>query len=232
MRDELGISPVDHLGEPPLRRPDEAVGIVDADHPSVLGAIQSPEVVLAIWRRRLNPVLSEGFAAMSFGRLPTARLEGRPNRIGVRLRALLEAAAGPQGWLDILVGDIEMLVSRFAEVMAADRIRIRLEPVDRDMCRYFHRDNVEARLITTYSGATTQFLAPEDCDASALGKGDNDRIVRSWEKVRSMPEDGVGLFKGTLYPRGAAGCVHRSPPVPEKRGRRLLFCVDRVAEVA
>jgi hypothetical protein len=210
--------------------PNAIDGTVVLDDPSVLTAICRPGVVLAVWQRS-EPGFRARLETFPFGQLPSARFEVDPRETGARLMGLFDGVPEDEACLAALAQDVEVLATRFAAALETRWVRVRLDPVDRDMCRYFHCDNVEARLITTYVGATTQFLAPADADPSGLGSGDNDRIVRSWDKVRSLPRNSVGLFKGSRYPQAGNGCVHRSPPATRMGGERLLLCIDPVRDL-
>ncbi|MBE7220146.1 MAG: DUF1826 domain-containing protein, partial [Caulobacteraceae bacterium] len=88
-----------------------------------------------------------------------------------------------------------------------------------DMCRAFHVDNVTFRLVTTYRGPGTQWLAPrhlhEARDGEPLGP----------DAVREMPRGTVAILRGG---RGATperpGLLHRSPPIAGTT--RLFLAVD------
>ena len=54
-----------------------------------------------------------------------------------------------------------------------NEIGLSLRVLDKAMCPRFHVDHVPCRLITTYTGVTTQWLPHTSVDRSKLGKGNN-----------------------------------------------------------
>jgi len=120
------------------------------------------------------------------------------------------------GWAALpspLVADIAALADRFADVMRTTDIRARLEVVTTNACTRVHADYTDVRLITTYSGPGTDYAEGDDSGCCLS------RIPTGW----------VGLFKGQLYGRGHAPCLHRSPPVAETGEARLVLVIDTPA---
>ena len=125
-----------------------------------------------------------------------------------------------------LAADMAALAQAYVQRTGAARIKLRLERVVGRGCRYFHVDYVDMRLITTYAGPGTEYVADGDADRSALGKGDNRRVVPDASKVRRLPTYAVAFFRGEAAPgnRGK-GDIHRSPAATRKNPR-LVFVVD------
>jgi hypothetical protein len=93
-------------------------------------------------------------------------------------------------------------------------VRVRLDGVVHDSCRYFHMDAIGLRLLCTYRGAGTQWtMCGPECRAP-----------------HQAPACSVALLKGSRYaPPPPSGCLHRSPPVshlPEDKRARILLCID------
>jgi hypothetical protein len=115
---------------------------------------------------------------------------------------------------DDLARDVVTLANRFADVMAVDAVRVRIERVDTNACKKVHADYTDVRLITTYAGPGTD-VAPhgsEDGGADCC--------------IERVPTGWVGLFKGRTYGGGHAPCFHRSPPVGDTGERRLMLVID------
>lgn len=171
----------------------------------VLARITLPEVHLAIWHRPLPPA----FAALAGA--DRAALDDID--AGLELAALdtmlpvILADAGHRASADA-VREIVSLAAMFAAIMAADRLRVRLEVVETDACRRFHADHVTARLLTTLAGAGTQWMhVGEDGAVEQLAAGE------------------VAIFKGQRWAEEPA-ILHRSPPIAGSGTDRLLLVID------
>ena len=51
---------------------------------------------------------------------------------------------------DLFISDIVRLYTLFTSQTVRKRVRLQIEVVDSDMCRYFHIDNYRQRLLCTY----------------------------------------------------------------------------------
>jgi hypothetical protein len=109
-----------------------------------------------------------------------------------------------------LADDIMALARRFADLMAVDAVRVRVERVDSNACKKVHADYTDVRLITTYAGPGTDIAPHGDANCCL------ERVPTGW----------VGLFKGLTYAAGHAPCFHRSPPVEGTGDRRLMLVID------
>lgn len=211
------------LTAPHPQRP-RADGQVALDRTScALSAILRSDVNLAVWQRRLPA----GIAAQC------ARL-GRADRPSFLLATTAEdvaedlAAALPSCWIDgPLLRDIVRLVRIYTGIVGCPAIRLRLDSLADDGCRFFHVDHVGLRLLCTYQGSGTHWLPDGAVTRSALGRGDNDAVLRDPRRLRTLRAGHVALLKGEEWPgnRGR-GLVHRSPPADPSGAPRLLLCLD------
>jgi hypothetical protein len=184
-----------------------------SDTPEILRAIADADCNLAIWERA-------GFA--DFGPL----VAGDPEDIRFEtaladLPALLLAALTESGFAAphlhaTLVNDAALLARHFCDALELVRIELRLEVVRTDACRKFHADYVRARLITTYHGEGTDWL--DDADAARVAAGAEPL------RINRMRAFDVGLFKGKLGTDHPT--IHRSPPIAESGGARLLMVLN------
>lgn len=114
-----------------------------------------------------------------------------------------------------LVEDIKRLTEAYFTLQLTRperRAAVQLSFIDSDMCRLFHADHVELRLLCTYLGKGTEWLRDEDANRAGLGKGCNDRIIAG--EIQHLDTFDVGLLKGSRYPGNEdRGVVHRSPPI-------------------
>ena len=184
---------------------------------------------LALDSRRVRP--GDLFAALpgsradglAFAELPHLRFEAiAADRVG----EVLAAALGPRaGKLAPLLADVADLARLYARATGSAPIRLRLEAIRDDACRRFHADQVHARLLCTYRGPATEWLAARDVRLAADG------YVADPEPgaIRRLERFEVGLFAGALSPRS---WVHRSRPLSGSGRDRLLLVVDEGGEAA
>ena len=128
----------------------------------------------------------------------------------------------------LIIQDIEELISHFAEVTKAKNFRLLLATINTNMCRRFHTDINDVRLLCTYSGPGTLWLTDDNINTKALNNfGDNERIVIEEDKVQQAKRGAVVLLKGAVYPqKGTKAIVHRSPTIEESGEKRLLLRID------
>jgi len=193
------------------------------DEPEGLSAIGWPATALVLWRRQVPSDLAALLDALPFDELPHLRFEAiAADRVG----EVLAAALGPRaGKLAPLLADVADLARLFARVTGSATIRLRLEAIRDDACRRFHADQVHARLLCTYRGPATEWLAARDVRLAADG------YVADPEPgaIRRLERFEVGLFAGARAPRP---CIHRSPPLSGTGRDRLLLVVDEGGEAA
>ena len=193
------------------------------DEPEGLSAIGWPATALVLWRRQVPSDLAALLDALPFDELPHLRFEAiAADRVG----EVLAAALGPRaGKLAPLLADVADLARLFARVTGSATIRLRLEAIRDDACRRFHADQVHARLLCTYRGPATEWLAARDVRLAADG------FVADPEPgaIRRLERFEVGLFAGARAPRP---CIHRSPPLSGTGRDRLLLVVDEGGEAA
>ena len=97
------------------------------------------------------------------------------------------------------------------------------------MCPRFHVDRVPCRLVTTYAGKATQWLAHDRVDRSKLGPGSEGKpdaesgLYTNVEDIQQLQQGDVALLKGECWEGNeGAGLVHRSPQLTAGTGRLLL----------
>ncbi|MBM4361323.1 MAG: DUF1826 domain-containing protein [Deltaproteobacteria bacterium] len=119
-----------------------------------------------------------------------------------------------------------------AELTGCDLVGVRLARLDAAMCPRFHVDNVTVRVVGTFAGNGTEYLAEEDVDRRWLGRrsrGVSDEasgLMRPGARVRQSAASDVLLLKGEAWPRNASrGAVHRSPPASGE-APRLVMTLD------
>ena len=108
----------------------------------------------------------------------------------------------------------------------ASSFRLLLTTVNTDMCRKFHTDINDLRLLCTYIGPGTLWLPDEIVDGKALQAGKEDtEIVIDAQQIQQVPTGDVVILKGALY-AGANPILHRSPSIKEHGEKRFLLRID------
>ena len=125
-----------------------------------------------------------------------------------------------------LMEDIGRLVKLFDETTKASSLRLLLTTVSTNMCRKFHTDINDVRLLCTYVGQGTLWLPDEVVDYKALQRRGNDReVVKDKQQIQQVRTGDVVLLKGALYP-DANPILHRSPSIEKSGEKRLLLRID------
>jgi len=202
------------------------VGIETCDSIEGLAAINTPGIELQIWRRALSLYFQTWLERMDPSRFPDIRVLVQPSDLRRAVEPHLDDCGMPSGDMrDLLLGDVDNLVSAFARITQSDLVDVRLERVSHDACWKFHRDCVEARLLTTYRGPATEWVQPLHAE-EALGKQKS--YKGPWERLRVHD---VAIFKGS-FTGPSNGIVHRSPPIAGTGRTRLLLCLNKRTTVS
>jgi len=125
-----------------------------------------------------------------------------------------------------LFEDVTELLRLFEKTTQATSFRLLLATISTNMCRKFHTDINNLRLLCTYVGPGTLWLPDEAIDLMALRKGgDNQDIVKDPQQIQQVLTGDVVLLKGALYP-DANPILHRSPSIETNGEKRILLRID------
>jgi len=195
----------------------------------VLADIYQEDVNISVWERKLPEALSNAAEQLLFERpmLQISRSVSPDNAYDILIDSL-DAAAEPAA----LAADIAELAGMFCCLFDLKCAGLRLTALGHAMCPRFHVDRVPCRLVTTYLGRATQWLAHDRVDRSKLGSGSGGRpdeqsgLFSGADDVRQIRQGAVALLKGESWAGNEeAGLVHRSPQI-NAGARRLLLTLD------
>jgi len=195
----------------------------------VLGEALRDEVNLAVWQRSLpehlatfsSTLLAQGEPLAESLSIELADPEAEPN-----LHGLLSGYSDLPGQAAFLA-DVAWLVRAYACLLDARRIGLRLRALDGAMCPRFHVDHVPLRLITSYAGPGSQWLAEGELPRQLLGGAQ--AVPRDGALVEQIGCGHVALVKGERWVGNEGrGLIHRSPALPAGE-RRLLLTLDWLA---
>jgi len=197
--------------------------------PDVLTKIYQNDINLAVWQCELSDELVNNVILLinqqpNLKAVMTVTPEGVYQHIAEHLGEFQDK--------HVLCQHITLLVDMFCTLFELKRVGLRLTVLDRPMCPKFHVDKVPCRLITTFTGEATQWLAHETADRTKLGAGglglpdDESGIYQNPKDINQLTSGDVALLKGESWLDNlCGGLIHRSPAL--KHGeRRLLLTLD------
>ena len=133
---------------------------------------------------------------------------------------------------DDFVEDLYLLTDMYACLFDLKEVGIRLEAADKASCPRFHTDKLGCRLISTYLGEGTEWLANAHVDRSKLGRGSGglkdseSGLLKPEHQIQQVNAGDVVLLKGEGWINNEEhGIVHRSPTVAQGH-RRLVVTMD------
>ncbi|MEM6989538.1 MAG: DUF1826 domain-containing protein [Myxococcota bacterium] len=192
--------------------------------------ILRPNVNILSVRRPFDRSVARIVAGVARGRAfeLSARIDvGQPDP-----SPLLEHVADPRA-RRLLARDIVWLVGEFGALLGKKHLHAELSVVRADGCRKFHADNVTIRLLCTYVGPGTEWIADADVVRPNLAHIERDvaefnrSVLRRDDAIRRCAAGEVLLLKGKARPGNrSGGAVHRSPPIEAQGLRRLLLKID------
>lgn len=211
-----------------------AVGFRRVSDPAGLPVLYDPGVDLVVWERPVDDRLSRFAAELlaphdlrcedEVDAADLAAFDPLPPTVRVAAPALAAA----------FTADVHDLCALFAELTGATRLGVRLVRLRGPMCPRFHTDFVGVRLLSTYHGRGTEWLAQEHVDRRFLGHRSEGRpdeqsgLLRPGAIVHRLPAFAVALLKGEAWPDQAGrAVVHRSPPGTDAR---ILLSIDVLAQ--
>ena len=212
----------------PIRYAPVGSSAVVSDHPSVFERLFGDAVTVCIWNRQADPILTnylrESAGSGSWER--RVRIDVASPQFEELLTGF-KADVGRVRW----VTELSALVDLFATLTDSRTVGLRVTATDRATCPRFHSDQVGLRLLCSWLGEGTEWLAeedvirqPEECpDMSTRFPAGP---VRPGGVVRQMRPFAVGVFKGELWPGNQGrGAMHRSP---QPIGRRVFVSLDEL----
>ena len=194
-----------------------AVGTI----PAILRNIHQSEVNIAIYDRdtatltsEINGLLNQDIEIKTSGDIDSI------------LHALAQVIDPSK--FSLITQDIKALLHLFKEVTGTNSFRLLLATINTNMCRRFHTDGNDVRMLCTYSGPGTLWLTEDNINQHALNSsGGNNSIVLEESKIQQAATGSIIILKGAMYPKeGTQAVVHRSPTIEESGEKRLLLRID------
>ncbi|MEL6253362.1 MAG: DUF1826 domain-containing protein [Bacteroidota bacterium] len=189
--------------------------------PDVLENIHQKDINIAVYERDLTEFEAEIEHLLEQN--IELKLSGDAATIHEELKKAIDPNTSPQ-----ITQDILDLVDLFKGISGSEKIRLLLATINVNMCRKFHTDVNDIRMLCTYSGPGTLWLTEDNINRNGLGTPEgNASIVIDEGKIQQAKTGAAILLKGAIYPKeGTKAVVHRSPTIEESGERRLLLRVD------
>lgn len=198
----------------------------DVSEPADLALVLDPDCNLVCLARPLPAGLTDYLqAAHAAGVL----------RSGLRAE-LLPGATLPADTLPDLPGrdalreEVRQLASLLADLTECPKVAVRIEVLERAMCPRLHIDHVGLRMLCTWIGPATEWLADADADRSRLGTDD---VMPDPSALRRADAGDILVLKGEGWPGNAGhGVIHRSPALTPAQPLRIIAALDALFPVS
>mgnify|MGYP001545132544 CR=1 FL=1 len=182
-----------------------------------LAAVYEKDVQICALPRPLPNAISAYLQGLEGRAIPRRVMETVPKGGRPELAALPDEA-GKSALLD----DLCLLCEIVVELTDCDTVGVRLARVDHAMCPGWHLDRVGVRLVCTYDGVGTQWLADQTVDRGQLSSSEYQSLP--YEEAAAGE---IVLLKGSLWwGNETFGAIHRSPELPAEAGPRTVVTLD------
>ena len=172
--------------------------------PMVLEGILRADVNIAVYERDISALFSQIDQLLQQDIVFKA--DGDILTIMSELTSLISPDTYP-----LIIQDIKELLYLFKKITATNGFRLYLATVNTNMCRKFHTDVNDLRMLCTYSGPGTLWLKENNVNRKALEAcGDNACIVIDESEIQRAKTGAVVLLKGAIYPQKGVRAVVQS----------------------
>jgi len=132
---------------------------VEGNCPTVLHQIHSNEVNIATYNREIDVLSNE---------IDTALNQAIEIRVNGDIDKIVQTIENNLKEFDLLKSDLISLLHLFKDITKANRYKVLLATVNTNMCRRFHTDINDLRMLCTYSGPGTLWLEDDNVNRKAL----------------------------------------------------------------
>jgi len=200
------------------------------DDPAALGRIREPGVNLVVYRRQVAPPVQKFVEEVL---LPLDLKRVVPDSDAMQGPAKLLGGIGSLAEAQPFIADLRTMIGMYIQTSGVQTVRLKLECFAGNLCERFHTDRVPLRLICSYAGPGTEWLADGEINRDWLVPRAGDRrdeesgLLREGARIRQLERFEISLMKGDRWPGNhGKGLVHRSPHVRDAGQRRVLFKID------
>ena len=138
-----------------------------------------------------------------------------------------------QSLVDIILCEMRVVLQNFAKILPTEFMKIEFCKTQDRSCPIFHVDRHPFRLLCTFRGPGTEWLADSDVNRKKLSKGSNRKIVKESAILHEVQKFQICILKGEPRINNIGeGAVHRSPAVPLFEEGRWFMRADAYYEKA
>ncbi len=136
-------------------------------------------------------------------------------------------AQGHEEGYESLCKDVGELAVSFASLASSSMLSVTFALIQNDMCRLFHTDAIELRLLCTYLGPGTLWVPDQYVNWERMNEPVNEARIGDMRQIRQFAPFEVGILKGAMYDSNDGPAVlHRSPSISEEDTIRVLLRLD------
>jgi hypothetical protein len=122
--------------------------------------------------------------------------------------------------------EIKLACEVLGMLLGCKRVGVRVATLREPMCPRFHVDRVSCRMLITFTGRGTEWIASDEVDRSLFAERNNETPpITATGSVKSMTAGSWNLLKGSTWDDKFFGVVHRSPLEAKDR---LFLSLDPV----
>jgi hypothetical protein len=187
----------------------------------ILKNIRQKDINIAIYEREIESLTKE------IDRILNQDIEFRSSGDIDTIIDSVKKTLNPKEF-SLIIQDIHELLQLFKEISDAKSLKLLFATVNTNMCRRFHTDINDLRMLCTYSGPGTLWLTEDNINRNGLDCcGDTECIVINENEIKQAQTGSVVILKGAIFPtEGTKAVVHRSPTIEESGEKRLLLRID------
>lgn len=134
---------------------------------------------------------------------------------------------GEKEALERFCSDVGELATRFSDLASSPKLRVAFALVQHDMCRLFHTDAIELRMLCTYIGPGTLWVPDPYVNWDNILEPSNEARIKDMNQIQQFAPFEVGILKGAMYEHNdGPAVVHRSPTLSNEGDIRVLIRFD------
>ncbi len=193
-----------------------------------MGIIRKPAHNLVRWARPQDAAITRFLQALTQHNSDQLRGTWPATDLADRLADhLAPYAKSFEEGFERLCADVGDLATSFADLASSPTLKATFAIIPNGMCRLFHTDAIELRLLCTYLGPGTLWVPDQFVNWDRMEEPSNEARVLDMDQVQQFAPFEVGILKGAMYEANAGPAVlHRSPSVSEKKDVRVLLRLD------
>ncbi|MEO0896451.1 MAG: DUF1826 domain-containing protein [Bacteroidota bacterium] len=196
-----------------------------------MGVIREPNYNLVHWPRPQDVAITNFLESLiTKDPLPPSLRETlKATEVADRLRDHLApyASEGQKEGFERLCKDVGELAVSFSKLASSPSLRTTFALIQNDMCRLFHTDAIELRLLCTYVGPGTLWVPDQFVNWDKMNEPSNEARVKDMAEVRQFAPFELGVLKGAMYDANNGQAVlHKSPTVTDHKIVRALLRID------